>query len=71
MSNLIFKGKVINIDSIEIEDIYSYDYPDFTDASVSYMEDVDGNRLSDVEIQEFVDEQPDLLHALIFEKQLY
>jgi len=51
MSNLIFKGKVINIDSIEIEDIYSYDYPDFTDASVSYMEDVDGNRLSDVEIQ--------------------
>lgn len=67
------KGKTIKIDydSIEIEDIDMKDYPDFSDAFISYAEDHRGKELSDEELDVLNDEHYDLVGEIIFDKQLY
>lgn len=42
----------INTSSIEFEDIDPRDYPDFTDAYISYAEFKDGTPLNDVQLEE-------------------
>ena len=68
-----FKGKTIKVDynSIEIEDIDMRDYPDFSDAFISYAEDHRGRELSDEELDVLNDEHYDLVGEIIFDKQLY
>ena len=68
-----FKGKTIKVDpsSIEIEDIDTRDYPDFTDAFISYAEDHKGRELTDAELDAFNDEHYGLAQEIIFDDQLY
>ena len=40
-------GKEVNTKSFEWEDLYKWDYPDFSDAFVSYAEFTDGTELTD------------------------
>lgn len=67
------KGKTIKVDynSIEIEDIDMRDYPDFSDAFISYAEDHRGKALSDEELDVLNDEHYDIVGEIIFDKQLY
>jgi hypothetical protein len=60
-------GMDINIDSIEIEDIDRDDYPRFSDAYASYAEWEDGTELTDDELDELTDNQPDLINRLALE----
>jgi hypothetical protein len=60
-------GMDINIDSIEIEDIDRDDYPRFSDAYASYAEWEDGTELTDDELDELTDNQPDLINQLALE----
>ena len=68
-----FKGKTVKVDtrSIEIEDIDTRDYPDFSDAFISYAEDHKGRELSDEELDILNDEHYDIIGEIIFDKQLY
>ena len=68
-----FKGKTIKVDtkSIEIEDIDRRDYPDFSDAFISYAEDHKGRELSDEELDILNDEHYDIIGEIIFDNQLY
>ena len=68
-----FKGKKIKVDpsSIEIEDIDTRDYPDFTDAFISYAEDHKGRELTDAELDAFGEEHYGLAQEIIFDDQLY
>ena len=66
-STVKFKGKKVDISSIEIEDVDMRDYPDFSDAFVSYAEYTNGKELSDRELEDFMDEYPDLVHELAHE----
>ena len=68
-----FKGKTVKVDtrSIEIEDIDRRDYPDFSDAFISYAEDHKGRELSDEELDILNDEHYDIIGEIIFDNQLY
>ena len=60
-------GVDINIDSIEIQDIDRDDYPHFSDAYASYAEWQDGTELTEDELDELTDNQPDLINQLALE----
>ena len=68
-----FKSKTVKVDtsSIEIEDIDRRDYPDFSDAFISYAEDHKGRELSDEELDILNDEHYDIIGEIIFDNQLY
>lgn len=67
------KGKTIKVDtsSIEIEGIDTRDYPDFSDAFITYAEDHRGKELSDEEIEFLNTEHYDIIGEIIFDRQLY
>lgn len=69
--NIKFKGKKVDVDSIEIEDIDTRDHPDYSDAFISYAEYTNGKKLSDKELEEFQDDNYELINWLIHDRQLY
>lgn len=66
-----FNGKKVDVDSIEIEDIDTRDHPDYSDAFIAYAEYTNGKKLSDTELENFQDENYELVNWLIHDKQLY
>jgi len=69
-SRIIVNGKMVDPSTIEIDDVYTWDYPDFSDAHSVYAEFLDGTELTGKELYELDDKYRDLIHDLIF-KQLY
>jgi hypothetical protein len=65
--SVIVNGKPVDINSIEIDDVNMYDYPDFSDAYVSHATFEDGTDLSDIELEELQQEYADLVHELAHE----
>lgn len=59
-----FKGKKVDISSLEMEDVDMKDYPDFTDAFFSYGEYSNGKEMTDEELSDFQDENMDLANEL-------
>ena len=59
-----FKGKKVDISSLEMEDVDMKDYPDFTDAFFSYGEYSNGKEMTDEELSDFTDDNPDLANEL-------
>ena len=66
-----FNGKPINVNSIEIDGIDTSDYPDFVDAYIVAADYADGTPLTDDEVQQFQEENYDLVSELIHDRQLY
>jgi len=64
-------GKQVDINSIEIDNIEMYDFPDFSDAQISYAEYQDGTPLSEDELMRLEDENYGITNELIHDKQLY
>ena len=64
-------GKPVDVNSIEIDGIDTSDYPDFVDAYIIAADYEDGTPLSDDEVQQFQDENYDLVGELIHDRQLY
>jgi len=64
-------GKPVDVRSIEIDGIDMNDYPDFVDAYIIAADYEDGTPLSDDEVQQFQDENYDLVGELIHDRQLY
>jgi len=62
-----FKGKKVDVKSIEVEGVDSSDYPDFADAYASYAEWTNGKELTDSELDEFTDEFPGIVQELAME----
>ena len=55
-------GKEINVGSIEVEGVYSWDSPDFADAYITYAEFMDGTPLSDDELVQLEQQHGDLVN---------
>ncbi len=70
-SNIRFNGKSVDVKSIEIDNIDKGDYPDFSDAYISYAEYVDGTPLNDIELEKFGEENSGLASELVHDRQLY
>ena len=64
-------GKPVDVRSIEIDGIDMNDYPDFVDAYIIAADYEDGTPLTDDEVQQFQDENYDLVGELIHDRQLY
>ena len=56
------KGRGVNVDSIEIDGVDTSDYPDFSDAYITYAEFTDGTPLSEFELDELYNEHGDLVN---------
>ena len=57
-------NKYVNLKSIELEDVFQYDYPDFVDAYISYAEFEDGTELTQDQIELVQIEWPDLVNEI-------
>ena len=50
--NTIINNKEVNMGSLQIEDVYTSDYPDFVDAYVSEGYFTDGSMMSEDELEQ-------------------
>ena len=64
-------GKPGDVRSIEIDGIDPEDYPDFVDAYIAAANYEDGTPLTDEELNQFQEENYDLVSELIHDNQLY
>ena len=63
-SDIKFKGKLVDYSSIEIDDVDPRDYPDFSDAYISAAKYTNGKDLSDTELEQFQDDNYDIVNDL-------
>ena len=63
-------GKPVDINSIEVGDVYTDDYPDFVDATAVNATFEDGTELSPDELSELTENYPELINELAFESLL-
>ena len=66
-NSIDFQGRMVDRASIELDDVHSWDYPDFSDAYISYATYTDGTPLSDTELDQFTDQYGDLVHELAYD----
>jgi len=64
-------NKEIDIDSIQIEDVQMFDYPDFVDAFISFATYIDGTYLTEDECLQLQYQEGELVNQLIHENNLY
>jgi hypothetical protein len=64
---IMLNGKEVDMRSLEIENVDSRDYPDFSDAYISRASFTDGTDLSDQEMDQLNDEHGDLVHELAYD----
>jgi len=61
------KSKELNmkLTDYELEDVKSWDYPDFCDAFISYAEDENGNEMTEEQIQEWTENNEEEFYEMI------
>ena len=64
---IMLNGKEVDMRSLEIENVDSRDYPDFSDAYIGRASFTDGTDLSDQELDQLNDEHGDLVHELAYD----
>jgi hypothetical protein len=67
---LIINGKQVDSRSIEIDGIDQRDYPDFSDAYISYAEFVDGTALNDLELDKLNNQEGELVNNLAHDRSI-
>ena len=63
-TNKIIKMKLTDY---ELEDVKSWDYPDFCDAFISYAEDENGKELTEEQIQEWTENNEEDFYEMILD----
>ena len=63
-TNKIIKMKLTDY---ELEDVKSWDYPDFCDAFISYAEDENGKELTEEQIQEWTENNESEFYEMILD----
>ena len=63
-TNKIIKMKLTDY---EIEDVKSWDYPDFCDAYISYAEDENGNEMTEQQIEEWTENNEEEFYEMVLE----
>jgi hypothetical protein len=60
-------GRLISINSLEVDGVDTKDYPDFSDAYFSYGEYEDGQRLTDDELEQATKAYPEVVNEVVHE----
>ena len=63
-TNKIIKMKLTDY---ELEDVKSWDYPDFCDAFISYAEDENGNEMTEQQIEEWTENNEEEFYEMVLE----
>ena len=63
-TNKIIKMKLTDY---EIEDVKSWDYPDFCDAYISYAEDENGQEMTEQQIEEWTENNEEEFYEMVLE----
>ena len=63
-TNKIIKMKLTDY---EIEDVKSWDYPDFCDAYISYAEDENGKEMTEQQIEEWIENNKEEFYEMVLE----
>ena len=63
-TNKIIKMKLTDY---EIEDVKSWDYPDFCDAFISYAEDENGKEMTEQQIEEWTENNKEEFYEMVLE----
>jgi hypothetical protein len=58
----MLNGKAVDVNSIEVDGVHTWDSPDFADAYITYAEYADGTPLSDDELDQLTDEHGELVN---------
>ena len=65
---MLVNNKAVDVHTIEIEGAIMGDFPDFSDAFVSYACFIDGKELSNSELDYLQDTYPHEIHKLLIER---
>jgi|TARA_R100000081_G_scaffold90790_1_gene66831 hypothetical protein len=61
---IIINNKEVNLDTIKVDGVHHWDYPEFSDAFVSFATFVDGKTLSPRQLDIITDNYPELINDL-------
>ncbi|WP_273072456.1 hypothetical protein [Marinobacter sp.] len=61
---IIIDNKQVDLNSITIEDVHNWDYPEFCDAFVSFAKFIDGTELNDNQLNIITDKYPEFVNDL-------
>ena len=61
------KAIKMKLTDYELEDVKSWDYPDFCDAFISYAEDENGKELTEEQIQEWTENNESEFYEMILD----
>ena len=64
---IVINGKAVDLQSLEVDGVDTRDYPDFSDAYISYGQFTDGTEMSDEELEMFTDQHGDIVHKLAYD----
>ena len=64
MTEIFINNKLVDLNSLIIDGVNSYDYPDFTDAYIATGSYEDGTSIVDSDLDSLADMNPDLVNAL-------
>tara|TARA_R110000824_G_scaffold1834_7_gene9121 strand:+ start:2729 stop:2911 length:183 start_codon:yes stop_codon:yes gene_type:complete len=57
----------MKITNYELEDVKSWDYPDFCDAFISSAEDENGNKMTEQQIEEWVENNEEEFYEMVLD----
>ena len=67
---ITLQHKEVDESTLEVDGVYTTDYPDFCDAYFVAGDYTDGTAISDDDLDLLTEEQPELLNEMAFESQL-
>ena len=65
---IIINNKKVNLDTIKVDGVHHWDFPEFCDAFVSFAEFVDGSTLTPKELDQITDNNPELVNDLAHQR---
>ena len=67
-NEIMLGGNEVDVNSLDVTNVNKHDYPDFADAYIISGKFVNGTDLTDAELEELNDTQPELLNNLAYKK---
>jgi len=67
MNTIKFNDEYVNADTLGVDGVDTKDYPDFCDAYFDYAEFTNGVQLTEEELEEFQEQNPDMLYEVACE----
>lgn len=67
-NKIMLGGNEVDVNSLDVTNVDKHDYPDFADAYIISGKFVNGTDLTDAELEELNDTQPELLNDLAYKK---